>query len=175
MERPDNLRRYFMKENWKQIDDSDYYISNLGRVKSKIYKHNERILKTHIDRDGYEIIRLHAIDKTTVVHKLVAIAFVDNPENKKYVNHIDGIKSNNTFENLEWVTASENMKHAFDNGLCTTIGDSHFGSKLNEDLVRQLRYIKANTSISYLKLAEKLNLNEATIMRAIKGQTWKHV
>lgn len=92
-----------------------YQISNLGNVKGK-----KCILKQFVNQRGYFAVSLSKEDKRTSyrVHRLVANAFIPNPDNKPQVNHIDGDKSNNKAENLEWLTQSENMKHAFRIGLC---------------------------------------------------------
>jgi hypothetical protein len=109
-----------------------YQISNLGRVKSlekeipyrtygvwKLRTIPERILKPHKNEYGYLYVPLakDTVKKKHKLHRLVAKAFVDNPEGKRCVNHKDGNKENNNADNLEWVTHSENMKHAADNRL----------------------------------------------------------
>jgi len=105
-------------EIWKKINDFPYYISNLGRVKNN----NGLILKTKTLRNGYESLVLTNLNHerfNKTVHRLVAEAFIPNPENKETVNHKDGNKLNNLLENLEWNTQSENIKHAFNTGLKT--------------------------------------------------------
>lgn len=99
-------------ENWKQINNLPYEISSLGKVRNK----QGKVLKTYIQNCGYEQIKFTSgIHKQ--VHRLVAEAFIDNPLNKKYVNHKDGNKLNNTVDNLEWCTNSENILHARNTGL----------------------------------------------------------
>lgn len=115
------------KEVWKDIKGFEnlYQVSNLGRIKSlKRYNPNpkyieERILKTKIKKNGYVEVGLYKKGKKyfKTVHRLVADVFVDNIKNKKEVNHKDGNKQNNNADNLEWVTRSENQKHAFKLGL----------------------------------------------------------
>ena len=99
-------------EVWKDIEGyPNYQISNKGRVwsvKRQIY------MKPLIDTDGYHRIRITAINgkrKTEKIHRLVALAFVDNPEGKPEVDHIDRNRQNNCAENLRWVTHSENLRH----------------------------------------------------------------
>lgn len=116
-----------MEEIWKDIEGYEgiYQVSNLGRVKGlERYDSNghllkEKILKTSINRDGYEKVSIqkNAKKKTYKIHRLVAIAFIPNVENKKEVNHIDGNKLNNRVNNLEWCTKEENERHARNNNL----------------------------------------------------------
>ena len=111
-----------------------YQISNFGKVKSvsRFQSTTERILKQEFDKKGYKRVRLSINNKSKKfqVHRLVAIAFIDNPYNKPEINHKDGITFNNCFLNLEWCTHSENMKHAFKIGLQSFKGEKNNQSKL---------------------------------------------
>lgn len=116
-----------MKEIWKDVKGYKgfYQISNLGNIRccqriDKIGRHKKsKILKLDKQYDGYLKICLHKSckQKKVMIHRLVAEAFIPNPENKPEVNHINGKKDDNRVENLEWVTRKENMKHAFNTGL----------------------------------------------------------
>lgn len=115
-----------MEEIWKDIPGYEglYQISNKQMVKSLSRKEfggrnrirGERILKPRTDRGGYLHVALskNGETKNLSIHRLVAIAFIPNPDNKLCVNHIDGVKKNNSIDNLEWCTHSENTKHMFD-------------------------------------------------------------
>lgn len=103
-----------------------YEVSDMGRVRSLdrmksnsicSYKHKGRVLRPGANRQGYHSVILcisNNVEKTASVHRLVSIAFIPNPENKRCVNHKNGIKHDNRVENLEWNTHSENNKHAYD-------------------------------------------------------------
>ena len=105
-------------EIWLDIEgyEGRYLVSNFGRVKSLI---TNKILNQYKDRYGYlrVILSLNGKQKIYLVHRLVAKAFIPNPENKLEVNHKDGNKENNHVDNLEWVTSKENVKHAYKMGL----------------------------------------------------------
>lgn len=115
---------------WKPIKEYEglYEVSDKGQVRSLPRKDNKgaihkgRVLRTRNTRnsgDGYWAVMLSkdGIEKQITVHRLVASAFCSNPENKSDINHRDGNKKNNEASNLEWVTKSENVRHAYDTGL----------------------------------------------------------
>ena len=96
-------------ENWRTISEyPNYQVSNIGRVMNI---KTSRILKTYINRGGHEsVILCKKLDvKTNICHRLVAHEFIDNPNNKLYVDHVDRNKLNNDIDNLRWVTHQENM------------------------------------------------------------------
>ncbi|MEK4132027.1 NUMOD4 domain-containing protein [Solibacillus sp. FSL W8-0474] len=112
-------------EVWKDVAGYEnlYMVSDTGRVFSK---KSGVVLKTPLDRYGYQKVSLYSNKKYkyTTVHRLVAKAFIPNPDNKETVNHKDGNKTNNHVSNLEWATSGENTRHAHKNGLIDYTGDS---------------------------------------------------
>ena len=111
-------------DEWTDIKGYEnlYQISKEGEEKS-LYFNKEKILKQHIMKNGYHQVSLYkdGIKTKFLVHRLVALNFLPNPNSLPQVNHIDGNKSNNSIENLEWISQIDNMKHAFENNLVTTI------------------------------------------------------
>lgn len=112
-----------MQEIWKDIKDYEglYQVSNLGRVKSlsNSKRKKEKILQPVSISDGYVQVGLYKCGKRAkfLIHRLVAQAFLDNPNNLSQVNHINGIKSDNETKNLEWCTGCENVVHSIKYGL----------------------------------------------------------
>ena len=108
-----------------------------------------------------------------LVHRLVAMLFIPNPENKPQVNHIDGDKTNNCVENLEWVTNSENREHAVENNLIAK-GD-RLSKKLTSEMAEAIRqeYIPRSKDRNQYSLAAKYGVSHALIMKIINGKCWK--
>lgn len=110
-----------------------YAVSNMGRVKSLAREKKdqyytkrllgEKLLKPSLLNSGYFKVNFKdailKINTNFLVHRLIALAFIENIDNKEQVNHINGVKTDNRIENLEWVTRSENVKHAIKLGLMT--------------------------------------------------------
>lgn len=161
-----------MKEIFKDIKDYDglYQISNCGRVKS--LKRNI-ILKPSANNKGYLHVILYKNGNSKIgrIHRLVAENFIPNPGNKPQINHIDGHKSNNNVNNLEWVTNSENQKHAFKMGLQTNKGNHNPRARkinqynLNGELIK--------TWNSYYDITKELGINRSSIWRCCIGKYQK--
>ena len=112
-----------MQEIWKDIQDYEglYQVSNLGNVRTLSFRGSglTRPMKASPTNCGYYKVQLHKNGKGKMlyVHRLVALAFIPNPYNKKQINHIDGNKANNHVSNLEWASASDNQLHSIAHGL----------------------------------------------------------
>lgn len=149
-----------------QLRIEDYLICENGNI---INKRSGRILKTDPNAKGY--LRVHIGGKKHFVHKLVAEKYVPNPFNKPQVNHINGIKTDNRAENLEWVTNQENRHHAVMNGL-QLCGEKCNFSKLKE---KDVIFIRNNKNLSFEEMAKMFNVTIGTIKSIINYETWKHL
>lgn len=166
-------------EIWKSIKGfENYEVSNLGNIKNTNFKRTgkEQLIKPTKNSSGYLLLSLFKDSKRNrfTVHRLVIDAFVLNIDNKKCVNHINGIKTDNRLENLEWNTHSENTLNAFKIGLMKNrFGESQHLSKLTEKQVLEIRENKE--CLSYRKMAKKYNVSVFTIQAVVKRITWKHI
>lgn len=113
-----NLFSYF---KWRSPPSNygKYIISKEGFIISFNKRNPFKLIKSRTDRAGYKSVRLcnNGKTKTYFIHRLIAETFLDNPQGKPFINHINGIKTDNTIENLEWVSHAENVQHAYDAGL----------------------------------------------------------
>lgn len=176
-----------MVEKWKDIKGYEgfYQISNLGRVKSLggwcgTAKRKEKIRSVSLTQDGYVKIRLihQGRDRTARVHRLVAEAFILNPDNKDTVNHIDGNKQNNEVTNLEWADRAEQMQHAYCLGLKTSkVGSLNPNAKLTDEQVREIRnaYVPYSKEFGTVALAEKYGVTNRVIGLIVKNKAYKNV
>lgn len=174
----ERIIKNFIWQKWKFIENTNnkMKVSNMGNVKmlSKKAMHNKKfiyrkpyfVLKNS-DKDGYDKVKVcyeNNIRKNRFVHRLVAEAFIPNPENKPQVNHINGIKNCNNKKNLEWCSASENVSHSFKflgrKGSHTGL----LGSK-NKQSKKVLQYSKD------LKLIKEWD-SMADVYRDLKISTW---
>lgn len=165
-----------MKELWKVIaDHPDYAVSNQGRVKRLTPAKNTyvgKILKPRLKK-GYQLVKLNRAMR--LVHRLVVEAFIPNPLGLPEVNHKNGKqKWNNRVSNLEWVTHSDNMKHAFATGLKQPAkGSKHGSAILNTKQVKQIRNLLAAGHRSQ-SIADAYNVSPQTVDHIKAGRSWRH-
>lgn len=166
-------------EIWRDVVGYEglYQVSIFSRVKS-FHGRKERIMKLGTDIYGYSVVGLSrsAKDRVFGVHTLVARAFIDNPDNKPEVNHIDGIKNHSCIWNLEWVTYSENNRHAFQTGL-RKIGSESPCAKLTSEQAKEILrlYVKGSSEFGIYGLAKRFNVHPTTIHGIICGKIYKNI
>lgn len=180
-------------EKWKDIKgyEGSYQVSNMGRVRSvdriryasngktmcKFFVKGQILKPSHTGKktrnnDGYLAVNL--LQKTKRVHRLVAEAFIPNPDNFPVVNHKDGNTENNKVENLEWCTNEYNQKHAITHGLKPQ-GEEVINHKLSQREVDEIRriYKKGARGFGAKSLAKKYGVSDTTIRNILKGKKWR--
>jgi chemotaxis response regulator CheB len=163
-----------MSEVFKNIGNN-YQVSNLGRVKSFVTS-NPKLLKGTPNSKGYPVItmKINGNYKTIKIHRLVALTFIPNPENKPCVNHKDGNKQNNKAENLEWVTKSENTLHAYKNNLMSS-GKNKRNSKLSKDEVTQIRDLYKNKIYKIDELSVLYGMSKGGTANIVYNNVWRNI
>jgi len=163
-----------MDEIWKDIPDTLYSVSNMGRVASRKWG-KWRILRPWPDGSGYSSISIHykGYRQDSKVHILVAEAFLGpRPSPKHQANHIDGIRTNPRADNLEWVTSSGNQRHRFDvlkHG--NPRGEANGFSKLTEAKVREIRVRRA-AGEKLVSIAVDYGIDFSTVSDIANGRRW---
>jgi len=120
---------------------------------------------------GYVSLTENGVMHNFYIHRLVAIHFIPNPENKTQVNHIDGDKFNNNDWNLEWNTPKENINHARKNNLMNQNGSNSVNSKITDKDVFEIR----DSKLSYAKIAKIYSLSVGSVFNIKNRITWNHV
>lgn len=182
------------KEIWKDVKGYEgyYKVSNYGNVKSvdrviksKSPRHNNglikrkgAVMKQRLSHKGYPTVYLskNNSQKTVVVHRLVAKAFIPNPENKPQVNHKDTDKENNNVNNLEWSTNIENMRHAVKSGVFDDrVGEKSPRAILKKNEVLKIRKLYNETDMTQHEIGHMFGVTNFTVSDIITGKTWTHI
>lgn len=169
------------EEIWKEIKDFPMYeVSNQGNVRNK---ETLKLRKPQINQ-GYVWMLLSegsGKPKGRAVHRLVAQAFIENPENKAEVNHKNLDKTDNRAENLEWCTRQENLAHARtylpqmrpENLSLANRGEGHPQSKLTEEAVKAI--FRNYPSKTQKEIADAFGVSPNTVQRLLSGNGWEHI
>jgi len=181
-----------MRETWKPVVGAEgrYEVSDLGRVRSvdrcvvvpsrhggnfiRVFK--GRMRKNALDKDGYPRVSLYAQGSRMVlapVHRLVAQAFLPNPEGLPEVDHRDSDRANARAGNLQWVAEGRNSQLMVERERHAR-GREHGNARLNEDAVRAIRQ-RAGAGETYVSLAAGFGVSDIAVRRIALGLAWKHV
>lgn len=171
-----------MQEVWKSLNGIvengvNYDVSNLGNIRNA---NSGKVLSPFTNHIGYRGIGLYLNGKSKkyLVHRLVAQAFIPNPDNKPEVNHLDGNKANAKLDNLEWATPSENQKHALATKLYVATalkGEEAPSAKLTEEKVLKIRELYPTGKYSYRELGEMFGVSKKAVINVVLRRNWKHV
>ena len=173
-----------MEEIWKDIPGhAGYQASTLGRIRSvptvidhprgMKYTVSGRIRKGLPNHRGYLMVQLTSKGKTMTMHRLVALTFIPNPNDYPELNHINGIKTDNSVANLEWCTRKQNHNHALDTGLLKPpSGTNHWNSLLDEIQVKTIRKC-LNDGMTAYKLAKYFKVSYNAIRDIKIGKSYK--
>jgi hypothetical protein len=154
---------------------SGYTIREDGEIRSRF----GRAVKPQMAKNGY--IRIELAGRKYLLHRLLAQAFIPNPEGKPQVNHIDGDKANNAIVNLEWTTQSDNQRHAYQNGLQrgykkpTPLSPTHKAALRGSRWKTKARYyeIGGTRYRTAAEVAERYGISEQTVHNRCKSQNWR--
>jgi hypothetical protein len=175
-------------EFWRKTIFEGYDVSSQGRIRSwwvivanKGWSNGARgelsdspriIQGAAGDSSGYPYLNVRGTNRACPkIHRLVAIAFIPNPENKPEVNHKTGVKANNWTDNLEWATRQENIDHAWRIGLRDDImpsGESHYGSKISDERVLEMQRLY-DQGVKPIHLAPMFGVTLANTYDLAKG------
>jgi len=175
-----------MIEIWKDVIGFEglYQVSNTGNVKS-MPKHIKNgvssfvsevnILKNSLTGGGYYRVNLrsNSTTKSMLVHRLIAMAFIPNPQGKLYINHKNGIKTDNSIDNLEWCTHRENMVHAFETGLIKVDRDvrlKNIGKAIDSNNKKLLNTQTGIYHFGIHKVAKEINIQVSSFQRMLQGK-----
>lgn len=138
-------------------------------------KRTDKVIKQTLSYNGYYMVALRKNNKQRPhsIHRLLAMAFIPNPENKPTVNHKNSIRTDNRIDNLEWATYSENNKHAHEFGnQVIHYGESHPGSKLTYKQANEIRSKYRKYKVTMPMLSKEYNISVGAIQAILLGKTW---
>lgn len=177
-------------EIWKPVVgfEGSYEVSDWGNVRSveryvpclmgnRMRLSPAKIKSQHLNKFGYKRLQLRKNNKyyNKVVHRLVAEAFIPNPNNLREVNHMHGNKLDNRYEFLEWCSPKENQQHALLTGLRDhIIGENHYNSKLTENDVYEIRLMLNTKKYTHQFIGDAYNISRTVVTRINNGTRGTH-
>lgn len=165
-----------MEEIWKIVSGfPKYEVSNMGNVRNI---QTGRIRKPQLNRDGYMYMHLifdNVKTKNLKVHRIVADTFLPKIEGKSFVDHIDGIKTNNKLSNLRWCSFQENIDFAWASGAYNNKGENHGMSTLSKNDVIDIKILLRTGKYEGLFISKIFGVTQSAISDIKQGRTWKHV
>lgn len=168
-----------MEEEWRPVVGYEgfYEVSNIGRVRrvpGSVNTRTKPFLKLTPDKAGYPLFTIctNGIKRSGKVHRVVAAAFIGKCPEGWAVNHKDGVKHNNVVDNLEYMTISDNVKHAFAAGF-NQRGERNGMAKMNDETVRKMRSMYP--ALSYRQISTVFGFSYNATRLAIQGKSWRHV
>lgn len=171
-----------IKEEFRKVYIENYGYITINNLGTKVYTKTGKVPALRTDEFGYLCFQICAKNDGNKkyhclrIHRLVAIAFLPNPDNLPEVNHKSGKKLNNCVTNLEWCTGEYNLKHAWENGLIYGLkGESNGRSKLNEENVKAIREKYTGKRGQITKLAKEYNVSWSLVKMVITNKIWTHV
>lgn len=181
-----SMERVIKFRLWEEFPK--YEVGDNGSIWSLNYNNTQQRheIKQHIDKYGYKYVVLVVDGKRykRLVHRMVAISFIENPENKPQVNHVDGNKINNIVENLEWNTARENVIHSYASNLKRTTekqklvasirysGTNNPKCKLTKEIVSEIRKLRGEGN-TLDELSVRYNISKSQVSSICTFKTWK--
>ena len=167
-----------LKEEFREVYVEDYGNVTINNFGTKVYTMTGKFPSIYT-QGGYLGIFVgtnQGKHHTLRLHRLVAMAFIPNPDNLPEVNHKDGDKHNNCVTNLEWCTNLQNMHHAWENGLIYGLKGSKNGrAKLAEEQVQEIKSLYTGKKGEIANLARKYKVSWSLIKLIVTNQNWKHI
>lgn len=169
-------------DDWKWIymngEKTNYQIHKNGKVSTTNFNNTGKpgYRATSVNQHGYAYVAIHHKGEVhnALIHRLVALAFIPKIKGKPFVNHIDGNKLNNKIENLEWVTAEENIQHAYRTGLIK-VGDESVLSKYDEKIIRKICNEFVKNKLSMVEISQKYNVSYNLVYDLKRHKIWHHI
>ena len=162
---------------WKPINNFPmYFINTRGDVLS-LRSTTPKYMKPHLNNTGYYQVMLFDGEKVVpkCLHKLLAEAFIPNPNKYSEINHKDYNRTNNRVDNLEWITQSQNTRYAFLKGNKSQKGEKNNMAKLTMEKVKEIRKFKEeNDHLSQQQIADHFNLKRENVKDIINYKTWNY-
>lgn len=171
------------QELWMPIKGYEglYAVSNKGRIKSfniSNYRNRELIMSPILHKTGYEIIGLTKKGKQRLfrLHRLVALHFCKKEDGCNVVNHLNGVKTDNKSENLEWTTVSGNTKHSFKMGLQKPrVGEESTSAILSKKEILEIRSKYEAGGYTHLELSNIFCVSRTNISLIVNRKRWSHI